>query len=350
MYGSMLVSAAVTPRLRADVAEGRRPCPEFLKLEAEHGVRLLDWTATGISPATARSAEKSLRHVRSALRDVAEADAVLSDGEHVGVPLAIAMRALRIETRHVMIGHHLTTSAKVPWFRLLHAERRIDRILVHSVRHQLLACRRLRLGDDKVQVVPYGVDTDFWQPETGASEPMILAPGREHRDYRTLARACEGLPIGVFVADASLHNPQARRTGPIHWPANVRRGTANPVGLRQLYSRAQIVVVPLVATDFPAGITAVLEAMAMAKPLIVSATKGLAGVVEDGSTAIHVPPGDSAALAAAIISLAADPAEQRRLGRNARDAVVARFGVGLYADRLATHLAVDEGCAQRVRA
>jgi hypothetical protein len=40
----MLVSQWAGSQLRADVAAGLRPCPEFLRLEAEHGVELLDWS------------------------------------------------------------------------------------------------------------------------------------------------------------------------------------------------------------------------------------------------------------------------------------------------------------------
>lgn len=334
----MLVSAHVTPQLRAQVAQGMRPCPEFLKLEALHGVRLLDWTAAGVGRGSARTPTTVLRHLRAALSPLSRAEAVLSDGEHLGIPLAIGLRVLGLRTPHLMIAHHVTTAKKAPCFRVLHADRRIDRLLVHSERQLRLARRRLGLPPGRVALVPYGVDTDFWRPMDGDDEPLIVAPGREHRDHRVLAAACGSLPLRVFVADASLHNPGARHAPAAGWPPNCEHGSADPFGLRHLYSRSRVVVVPLIPTDFPAGVTSVLEAMAMARPVIVSGTRGLAGIVQDGSTGVVVPPGDAGALADAIRRLAADPRERRRLGSNAREDVVARFGVGLYAERLAEHL------------
>lgn len=335
----MLVSADVTPRLRSEVADLQRPCPEFLRLESAYGVRLLDWSALADRKGGHRSMTRSLRHVGVALRPVARAEAVLTDGEHLGIPLALAMRALGISAPHLMIGHHLTTTAKVPCFRVLHAERRIDRILVHSTRQLRLARRRLGLANGKVELVHYGVDTDFWAPQAVAEEPLIAAPGREHRDYRSLAEACATLPARVFVSDASLHNPGARRSAPINWPVSVQRGRVGYQELRQIYARAQVVVVPLIETDFPAGVTTVLEAMAMGKPTVVSATQGLAGVVLDGETGVLVPPGDPRALGSALRTLLESPAQRRRLGGNARDEAVARFSLRLYAGRLAQDLA-----------
>jgi colanic acid/amylovoran biosynthesis glycosyltransferase len=78
--------------------------------------------------------------------------------------------------------------------------------------------------------------------------------------------------------------------------------------------------------------------MAMGKATIVSATTGLAGIVEEGETGRLVPPGNPVALTAAIRSLLADPGERARLGRNARRAAERFFSLDTYVDRLAEEL------------
>jgi glycosyltransferase involved in cell wall biosynthesis len=344
----MLVSARVTPQLRSEARDGLRPCPEYLRLESTQGVRLLDWTEARVGAGGGRSATRSLRHVHAALGPVRRVDAVLSDGEHLGIPLALCMQALGVRVPHLMIGHHLTTFAKAPCFRVLHAERRIDRILVHSARQMRLARHRLGLSCGKVAVVPYGIDTEFWRPQSMAEEPLIAAPGREHRDHRTLAKACARLPARVFVSEASAHNPRARHSAPVTWPANVELGTPDYLGLRQLYARAQVIAVPLAPADFPAGITTILEAMSMGKPMVVSATAGLAGLVRDGETGLLVPPGDAPALRTAIHWLLSHPKERRRIGANAREEAVTHFNLELYALRIGRHL--NELTASRANA
>ena len=73
---------------------------------------------------------------------------------------------------------------------------------------------------------------------------------------------------------------------------------------------------------------AVIEAQAMARPVIATDHGGAAETVEDGETGLLVPPGDAAALAAALDRvLAFSPDERLALGARARDAVCANYTV-----------------------
>jgi glycosyltransferase involved in cell wall biosynthesis len=65
------------------------------------------------------------------------------------------------------------------------------------------------------------------------------------------------------------------------------------------------------------------EAMAMERPVIVSAVPALLEMVRVGETGLSVPPDDPDALAGAIDSLIDDPDERRRLGTAAREWVAA---------------------------
>jgi glycosyltransferase involved in cell wall biosynthesis len=335
----MLVSARADDSLREAVRSGRRPCPEYLRLEERHGLELLDWTRLGPN-ATGRSPRLSVTHTRAALRLLDRHDAVVSDGEHVGIPLALGMRLRGFRTPHLMLGHHLTTRAKRPLFRVLRPQERISRILVHSSRQLELAPAELGIPRDRLALLPYHADTGYWAPQPLAEERLVLAVGREHRDYATLAAACGDVPgLRVRVAAGSLFSPDARGSDPQGWPANFDVGFADHAALRDLYALASVVVVPLVESNFQAGVTTIVEAMAMARPVVVSATAGQRDIVEDGVTGLMVPPGDPTALREAVERLLADPAERRRLGAAARQAAVERFGLDVYVDRLAEHLA-----------
>ncbi len=63
---------------------------------------------------------------------------------------------------------------------------------------------------------------------------------------------------------------------------------------------------------------AVMEAMALEKPVVCSAIAGLPEVVRDGQTGFLVPPGDSTALQIALEKLFADEDLRTQLGHNAR--------------------------------
>jgi glycosyltransferase involved in cell wall biosynthesis len=334
----MLVSADAGPRLRAETRAGVRPSPEYLRLEDRCGVRLLDWSALA-GPPHRRSVALSLRHTRAALAELPDTDVVFSDGEHIGIPMALAMRAKRCTTPHLVIGHHLASARKTPIVRWSKAHRKMDRVLVHSPNQVDLLHRRLGFSLRQLHVVPYGVDTGFWAPGPREEEDgLVLSAGREHRDHLTLVEAVGGT-ARLFIADASAHSPGAHRRVPQAWPEWVERRGLSHVELRQHYGRATVVVVPVLPTAYPFGITTLLEAMAMAKAVVVSDTEGLQGVVEHGRTGLIVPPGDPMAMRRAVSELLADADARQALGQAARAAVLDRFSLDHFVDELGRHLA-----------
>ncbi len=84
-----------------------------------------------------------------------------------------------------------------------------------------------------------------------------------------------------------------------------------------------IAVMPSVVPE-PFG-NVVMEAMCLGKPVIASSNGGAAEQIVDGETGILVPPGDSAALAAAIGRLLADPDLARTMGEAGRRRFVDAF-------------------------
>jgi glycosyltransferase involved in cell wall biosynthesis len=332
----MLVSAPASADVRLAAAMGARPCPEFLRLE-QAGVTLLDWATLGLNGGH-RSRRRSLRHVASAWSRLPGLDAVFSDGEHVGIPLATAMQATGRRVPHLMLGHHLASPAKIRAFRWAHAASGIDRILVHSANQVELLTSELRIPASRLAVVPYAVDVDYWHPVATAEQAgLVIATGREHRDYAGLVAACPH-SSQVFITDASAHSPNAVRTSPTVWPPNVERRGLPLASLRDLYARANVVVVPVLPTASPFGVTSLLEAMAMGKAVVVTSTEGLRGLVDDGVTGLLVPPGDVDAMRVAIEQLLDDPARRREMGRAARAAAVERFGLDRYVAELVRHL------------
>jgi glycosyltransferase involved in cell wall biosynthesis len=88
--------------------------------------------------------------------------------------------------------------------------------------------------------------------------------------------------------------------------------------LRDLYARAAVVAVPVRAVDFQAGITSLLEAMAMARPVVATANPGLREVFQDRECGIWVAPGDARAMSAALSYLLKHPREAAEMGRRGR--------------------------------
>jgi glycosyltransferase involved in cell wall biosynthesis len=95
--------------------------------------------------------------------------------------------------------------------------------------------------------------------------------------------------------------------------------------MRAAYDEASIVAVASVPNLHASGITVCLEAMAMARPVIMTRTAGMEHYIVDGETGLLVPAGDHSALASSVFRLVNDPAEAREMGLLGRERVSARF-------------------------
>lgn len=99
------------------------------------------------------------------------------------------------------------------------------------------------------------------------------------------------------------------REGKIRWLGEVR-------DVRPFISQADAVVLPSYREGIPRSL---LEAMAMAKPIITTDSVGCREVVEDGQNGFMVPVRDAAALAAAMVKMISIGEERRRdMGRYGR--------------------------------
>ncbi len=96
--------------------------------------------------------------------------------------------------------------------------------------------------------------------------------------------------------------------------------------------RALDIVIHASTQPEPFGMT-ILEAMACARPVIVSYAGGAAELIQPGVDALAFPPGQSQALAERLRCLLGDSELRRRLGREARNSGERRFAL----DRMTEH-------------
>ncbi len=353
-----VVSATVGPQ--------RGPRKDYDALATALDADVLDYARleqSRFARALARVVGIAVAQAVMAFRKRRDYDVILTDGEHIGIPLAVLLKLVGARVAHVTIGHRLSASKKRPFFRWLRVQSHISRIALHSKRQYALAVDELGLTPDKLALLPYQADTDFWTPQAVSEERLICSAGLEFRDYPTLVAAAEDLDVRVVIGAASHWSKRRNTASASGRPSNVEVDSFDYFALRDLYSRAAIVVVPLDDVDFQAGVTTILEAMAMAKPVIVTHSVGQTDVVEDrrqitrGShprsrpesllrqaateagvvlepNGFYVPPNDPGALRRAIEYLLDRPAERARLGAAGRRAVEQLADLNQYVARL----------------
>jgi glycosyltransferase involved in cell wall biosynthesis len=145
------------------------------------------------------------------------------------------------------------------------------------------------------------------------------------RAFDQVARATEEArrrPVLLFIGDGPLL-PELRQLRDSLETRNEIFLAGYRPDARVLLESADICVVPSIWQD--ALPLAVMEAMALAKPLIATRVGGIPEMIEDQTHGLLVPPGNESALAAAIRQLMTDKALARRLGEAARARVGERF-------------------------
>lgn len=189
-------------------------------------------------------------------------------------------------------------------------------------------------GLPQITVVPNGIDSSRWsfaQRQVHPGPPELLYFGR--LEYEK----------GVHDAIAALPRIRRRHPGTTltvagdgtqqDWLVEVARkhkvlkcvhftGRADHDKLLALLHRTDAAVLP--SRYEPFGIVA-LEASAAGAPLVVTDVGGLGEAVIDGETGLSCPPGDVAALAAAVIAVLDDPAAAQRRAVAARARLTADF-------------------------
>ena len=234
---------------------------------------------------------------RAARRAARDADVVHAHW----IPSSLPALLTRCPVVLQLWGSDVALARRAPWvFRPLV---RRARVVVCASRE--LARQAVDLGARDVRLIPTGVELPGRVGEPD-EPPHALYVGRlsEEKGVRELAQATEGLPL-VVVGDGPLRELFPQATG---FVAHDELGA--------YYERAAVLVAPSRREGY--GMAA-REAMAHGRPVVATNVGGLPDAVENGATGLLVPPGDVAALRAALVRLLADQELRQRLGGAARD-------------------------------
>ena len=204
-------------------------------------------------------------------------------------------------------------------------------------------CLEAGLPEGQVVVVPDFVDCRHFDaaavPAARSDDrPQVCSVGRLSREkgHRVLLKAMAAVLRSVPEARLQICGDGPER------PALARQseasGLAEHVSLsgfvqdtRPTLAAADIFVMPSLSEGLGG---AVLEAMAMGKPVVATDAGGLPEAVVDGETGLIVPAGDAEALAEAMMDLLGDPARARKMGIAGRERALKHFDRRRIVDRM----------------
>jgi glycosyltransferase involved in cell wall biosynthesis len=311
-------------------AEGYRVSELFYRRTAARGLE-----------APARLPFKAVEHLPDMLRFRRDADADVVHYQWLTVP-ALDVHLLPSRRPRVMTAHYILPPQ--PSRRQVRSAHRVFGTMDAVVAHSKHGAARLRdevgLDPEKVHVIPHGAFDYLTKlpkekplpPELkGAEGPVILSFGllRPYKGienlleaYRRIATAAPAPPELWIVGNprmdvGPLRKLAAQAGGRVRFVTRFVEDAEIPA----IFRRAHLLVLPYLDAEH-SGV--LYTGLAFGKPMILSAVGGFPEVAETGAARL-VPPGDTAALAAALEELSVDEAARRELAAAAVHAAAGPF-------------------------
>jgi glycosyltransferase involved in cell wall biosynthesis len=252
-----------------------------------------------------------------------EPDAVVTrgvSGQLVGEVIARRSRAVHVLNEHTPLLPNGRLVPPRPHQRALTrlVARRVDGVIAVTER-QRAPLERLGYSGGRIEVVPNGVfarDVEGVAPSAqlaGDGFPVMCVAGLRPEKRVDLfieavaAARAENPAIHGYVAG---DGPERERLEPV-----AARGGVTLLGARRdvlaLVAASGALCLPSEAEALPMSI---LEAMALARPVVATDVGGTPDQVLDGETGYVTPPGDAAAVTRALLGLASDPRRAEAMG------------------------------------
>ncbi len=294
-----------------------------------------------------RQAAKSVRALKKVIREQSPAivHSYLWQADHIA---AAAVRGSGIP-------HVVSFLDTRPWLAARRPKAALRRVLYRTLLRasgarfiacadavKTFACEHLRLAPSSVAVIRNGIDAS-WLDDDPAAPPAsdvptfgtaaLLQPGKGHE---VLLKACaelekQRIPFRARIAGGGSLESHYRRLAQ-DMGIGARVDIAGCVDdMKAFYRSLDIFVLPSFSEGLPLTI---LEAMAKKKPVVATNVAGIPEAVRDGVDGLLVPPGDPAALAAALARLLQDASLRRSMGEKGHARVRADFTI----DRLGANL------------
>jgi glycosyltransferase involved in cell wall biosynthesis len=203
------------------------------------------------------------------------------------------------------------------------------------------------INEQKIELLEWGVDLPFYQYKmvdhdnygtmTSQESTFIISAGKANRDHDTLVKAFSNInfPLKIYCSAASA--PTFSILPPnieviFNHPVN------NAISYRELlreYRRAYAITIPLKDTSSLAGLTSLLDAMAMSKAVIMTRNNQIDIDIEKEKIGIWVEPGDIEGWKQAISYLLKQPDETVEMGLRGCSLCKSKYNIEEFSSKLA---------------
>jgi glycosyltransferase involved in cell wall biosynthesis len=248
-------------------------------------------------------------------------DVIITGSDHSGLFFALLQKMFRRQKKpHIFVDwlvelHHRPIGRTLRRLFFRWVINAASCALVQTTKEINTYSEALKVLRDKFVFIPYHA-TMLSNQYSIVTGNYIFSGGDTNRDYATLIEAVRGIPAKVVIAALYRHHFNG-----IGIPENVEVLTVSAAEFVQLMAGSLIVVVPMKkGFEHSGGQQTYINAMSMAKPVVVADDTGAEDYIQSGVTGLVVPSGDPEAMRSAIAALLQNPELAAQMGQEGRKA------------------------------
>ncbi len=283
-----------------------------------------------------------LRNAWVMLRRYREYDAVYAT-HYRGIEIIVFLRALRLFRKPVIVWHHQPIiTPENRWREWLGRifYKGFDRMFFFSEQLIETSLASRKADPNRMLLGHWGMDIPEWGWKEMPDGTLFISSGKEMRDMRTLVDAfgITGERLDILVNERNGDIDYKSLFAQLDVRPNIRiefQTQLAPYEIARRVARAGCVCICCLPTKYTVGLTTLVEALALGKPVICSRNPQFPFSVDDEGCGISVPYGDVEAWAAAIKRIVAHPDEAAAMGRKARQLALTRYNDRICAEEVA---------------
>ncbi len=246
--------------------------------------------------------------------------------------LSLARRLHMIKTPMLCIAHHPFDAGRLIRLRQFYFQQVVRGTDAYPALSEGVAKMLTAVGARSV-ALRWGPDATYYRPTYEVGE-VAVAAGRTGRDFATFARAAvqSGVPAEIICLrpDALALSP-----GPnLQLNIQPEKGYMNYLELMSIFSRARVLAIPLVKNTSLAGLTSLMDALGMGKPVIMTRHPLIDIDIEKEGIGIWVEAGDVDGWSRALQFFYTHPEEAKAMGLRARALVDNGLNSTSFADQV----------------
>ena len=248
-----------------------------------------------------------------------------------GLELLIFLRALGLYRKPIIVWHHQPVKKAKSGLREIAARlfyRGMDEMFLFSDKLIQDSLKSSKARKERMHMARWGADLDYYdalmkEMAGENTEPAFITTGQELRDMPTLVAAFDrtDAQLDIYVSRKYLGNDYTHIFSELTLNSNIHLNYIQGLAFREMskkVNRAQCVVICCQESNYTVGLTTVVEALALGKPIICTRNPQMPMDIEKEGCGIWVEAGDVDGWVKAIGYINSNPDKAREMGKKGR--------------------------------